>query len=444
VLKEDRHTRNVRGHMGISVKPLTGPSLDTDYNLTMLRDLDTDKSAPLASSLGRGYELKRNQRVSMRITPSVGRWMKPTLSYDTNYDENAEPSVRAANDPSSVRRTSVSARSTVDFLLVPGSAFTIPTAGADSIGIPFYKRAFSKVPDVTMSFIHERIAKYQKVLARPDVNFQLGLDLELPDEIVYRSPSGGGQQTDEQLRNTGFNASSDFQPFPGMSFEARYKRDKSTRTYANATSFNSSEVWPDISGNVASLSYLSFLEGALKSTSFAFGYRGSETERGTGTSRVTSRTNRTEWVPLIGWDATWSNGVRTTLNLRRSSNETLDLKGSGSRKVGTLTSVSFSLSHSFSAPQGMYIPLAGRTLRFKSNLTLNLDINYEQRLDRTPTANNRIDADSRKFSIVPRASYSFSKTITGSANARYEQQTDRKLGQTWRTIGLSASVLIRF
>jgi hypothetical protein len=73
-----------------------------------------------------------------------------------------------------------------------------------------------------------------------------------------------------------------------------------------------------------------------------------------------------------------------------------------------------------------------------------LDVNYEIRLDRTPSAGDRIDANTRKFSILPRASYSFSKSITGTANARFEQQSDRKLGQTWRTIGLSASVLIRF
>jgi hypothetical protein len=92
----------------------------------------------------------------------------------------------------------------------------------------------------------------------------------------------------------------------------------------------------------------------------------------------------------------------------------------------------------------MYIPLAGRTLKFKSTLTLSADISYEMRLDRTPSAGNRVDTDTRRFSIGPRASYSFSDNITGSANARFEQRSDRKLGQTWRTIGLNASVLIRF
>jgi hypothetical protein len=445
VVKEDRYTRSIKGNIGITAKPITGPALETDYSLKIFRDLDTNKNLPIVNSVGWGKELKRNQRVGLRIRPTFGGWMKPTFSYDVNYDENGEPSVRAADDPASVRRASVSARSTIDFIVIPASAFSIPRTGTvDSVGPPVYKRIISKVPDITMSYVYDRSSKYQKVLARPDFAFQLGLDTKLPEDIIYAGVTGSGQQTDEHVQTRGFNASSDFQPVPSLSVEARYKRDKSSRTYAGATSFNYSEVWPDISGNVSTLWYLNVFGGALKSTSLAFGYRGTVTERGTGTSTVTNRVNRSEWLPLLGWDATWSNGVRTTLNFRHSNTETRDLKGAGTLKTSKSTAVSFSVSHSFSAPQGMYIPLAGRTFRFKSNLTLNLDFNYETRLDKVPSAGDRIDTDTRKFSIIPRASYSFSKSITGSANARFEQQSDRQLGQTWRTIGLSASVLIRF
>lgn len=445
VVKENRYSRTIKGNIGISAKPIAGPALETDYNLKIFRDLDTNKNVPIASSIGLGKELKRNQKVGLRIRPTVGGWMKPTFSYDVNYDENAEPSVRAAEDPSSIRRASVSARSTFDFLVIPSSAFRGRPTGTDSLGTPIYKRIVSRVPDITLSYVYDRSSKYQKVLARPDLAFQLGLDTKLPDELVYSTVTGTGQQTDEYVRTTGFNASSDFQPVPTVSFETRYKKDKSERTYAGATSFNSTQVWPDLSGNLSTLWYLNVFGGALKSTSLAFGYRGTETERGTGVSTVTNRVNRSEWLPLLGWDATWSNGVRTTLNFRHSSTETRDFKGSGTLKTSKTNTVSFSISHSFSAPKGMYIPLAGRTFKFNSNLTINLDVNYETRLDRTPSAaNNRIDANTRKFSVIPRASYSFSKSITGSADARFEQQSDRKLGQTWRTIGLSASVLIRF
>jgi hypothetical protein len=198
-----------------------------------------------------------------------------------------------------------------------------------------------------------------------------------------------------------------------------------------------------MSGNVTGLKSPGFLGDKMKSTSFSFGFRRARTEEGANAA-VNKSTVTSEWLPLVGWDATWGNGMRTTFNLRHSNGETETFTGTGTKKNSSATSIDFSLSHSLSAPQGMYIPLAGRTLKFESTLSLSLDIGYEMNLDTTPTAGDRVDTDTRKLSIGPRASYSFSKNITGSANARFEQRTDRKLEQTWRTIGLNASVLIRF
>jgi len=442
VVKQDRYSRNIKGDFAVSYTPLSGPMLKTGYRLTMARDMDTNKDVPIIESIGLGTELKRSQSADIQITPSFGKWMKPTLSYDVDYSENSDPSVRSAGDPGSVRRASVTTKSLVDVVLAPSGAVTMPGRG-DTTGLSLPQLILSKIPDLTMSYVIDRKGTYQKILGRPDFAFQFGLDTRVDEALVYQGTSGAAQKTDEHTRNRGFVVSSDFKPFRLLSLEARFKTDRNKREYAGATSFNSSTTWPDVTGNITGLGGLGFLEGTLKSTSFAFGYRGSETEKGTG-SAVNDRTTQSEWLPLVGWDATWSNDIRTTFNLRHSSSEKETFTGAGTKKKSSATSLSFSLGHTFSAPQGMYIPLAGRTLKFESNLTLNLDMVYEMRLDRTPTAGNRIDTDERKLSISPRASYSFSKNITGSANARFEQTTDRKLGQTWRTIGLSASVLIRF
>ena len=442
VVKQDRYSRDIKGNFSVTYTPLSGPMLKTDYRLTMAREMDTNKRVPIIESIGRGRELKRSQSAGVQITPSFGRWMKPTFSYDVDYNENSDPSVRSAGEPRSIRRASMSAKSLVDVMLAPSGTVTMPAA-SDTVGLSVHELILSKIPDVTMSYVINRVGKYQKILNRPDFAFQFGLDTKVDEDIIYRGSSGAAQKTDEHTRSRGFIMSSDFEPVKHLSMEARFKTDKSKREYAGATSFNASTSWPDVTGNISGLGNLGFLEGTLKSTSFAFGYKGSQTEKGTG-SKVNTRTSKTEWLPLVGWDATWNNGLRTTFNLRRSSSETETFTGTGTRKNSSATSVSLSLSHSFSAPQGMYIPLAGRTLKFESNLTLNLDMTYEMRLDKTPTAGNRVDTDERKLGITPRASYSFSKNITGSANARFEQRSDRKLGQTWRTIGLSASVLIRF
>jgi hypothetical protein len=441
---EDRYTRDVKGTFSVSFKPFSGPSIETDYSLKTTRDLDLAKKVPLSTSIGRGRELTRSQRAGIRIKRSFGNWMRPTLSYDVNYDENADPKVKSAGDPGGVRRASVSNRSRVDLVLTPGAVFSDSKKPGDTTGVALHRLILSKIPDITAGYVIDRSSKYNKLLSRPSLKFQLGLQPEVDEDLVLLPSSGAAQPTDEFTRKDGMNLSTEFRPLSSLSLDAKYKYDKSLRTYAGSKTFTETAIWPDITGNLSSLTSLSFLQGVLKSSSLVMGYKGSSTARGVGTSETTNRTDKSEWVPLIGWDATWSNGVRTTFNLRRATSETENLQGTRSLQRTRTTSIDVSVRHSFSAPQGMYIPLAGRTLRFKSNLTVSVDVSYETVRGTTPTLGNRLDRDTRKLAILPKASYSFSKNITGSANITFRQDSDRKLGQTFRTIGVSASVLIRF
>jgi hypothetical protein len=410
----------------------------------MTRDLDLDKSVPLTTSLGRGRELNRSQRAGMRIKRAFGKWMQPTLSYDVNYNENAEPKVRTAGDPPGVRRASTSSRSRVDVILAIGSAFPEGGGPADSMGVPVHRRVLSRIPNVEASYVLDRASKYNKLRGRPGLKFQLGLAPEVDDDLVLLSSTGAAQPTDELTRTDGFNLRTGFRPFSFLTLDSEYKYNKSQRSYAGSKTFTDTEVWPDVTGNISSLTDLSFLQGILKSSALVSGYKGSNTSRGVGESLTTERTHKSEWAPLIGWDATWQRGFRTTFNIRRSTSESENLKGTRSLIRTHVTAIDFSFRHSFSAPQGMYIPLAGRTVKFKSNLTFTLDLNYDSTKSTRPTSGNRVEKNDRSFGITPKASYSFSKNITGSASAAFKQSTDRKLGQTWRTIGVHASVLIRF
>jgi hypothetical protein len=441
---EKRYIRDVKGVFSVGFKPFSGPSVETDYSLKMTRDLDIYKKVSLVSSLGWGRELRRTQSASLLVRRTFGQWMKPTLSYKANYDENSDPSLRAGTDAEGVRRVTLKSGATVDLVLTMGSVFDPGQDSGDTTGTPLYVSVLSKIPDIMASYVLNRDSKYNKISKRPGLIYQLGIDPVLSDDLILVGTAGAARPNDEYIRGNGFNLSTEFRPIQSVSVGSKYKFNKSVRTYAGAKTFNQTVIWPDITANVSSMSYLSFLENIVKSSSVAVGFKGTSTSGGEGTSDENRREHKAEWLPLVGWDATWSNGLRTTFNVRHSRGQKEDLKGSGSVKKSKQTTVNLSLRHSFSAPQGMYIPLAGRTLKFTSNLTLSLDVNYETRLAWTPTGNNRIDTSTRKFSIQPKASYSFSKNITGSANGVFEQETNRKLGQTWRAIGINASVLIRF
>ncbi|MFZ1948268.1 MAG: hypothetical protein WAW06_12030, partial [bacterium] len=442
-VKQDRYTRDIKGDFSVSFKPIMGPALETDYLLSTTRDLDQNKQVPILSSIGRGWELKRSQRASFTLRPAITRMMRPALGYNVNYDENSDPSVRSSEDPSSVRRVSVSSRSTVDLLVQPSVLASAPDGGGDSLGVSLLTRILAAVPDIDVGYFLDRSSKYNKLLERPGLKYQLGIDTSVDHGIIYEASTSAGQPTDDITRSDGVDVSTDFKPVETVALTTKYRLDKTERTYAGLTTVTRETVWPDVTSNISSDVYLPLFRGKVKSSSIVTGYKGSRSTRGQS-DEETGRTRRSEWTPLVGWDATWSNGVRTTFNIRRSSNTTEDTKGTGSEKNSKSTSANFSVRHSFSAPEGMYIPLAGRTLKFKSSLSVQLDLSYESRMDTTPSAGNRVDSSRRIFSIAPKASYSFSKNVTGSADARFEQNTDRKLKQTWRTIALNASVLIHF
>ena len=443
MVKQDRYVREIKGDFAIAYKPIVGPALDTDYLLNMTRDLDQNKHVPILSSIGFGTELRRNQRASFNLRPAMGRLLKPSLGYNVNYEENADPSVRAANDPFGTRRVSVSSRSTIDVLLQPSAMIGEPGGQPDSLGISIFERLLAVIPDIDVGYFLDRNSKYNKLTERPGLRYQLGIDTSVEDDIILANSGGAGQPTDDITRADGFDVSSAFKPLETVSVTTKYGLDKTRRIYAGSTTFTRETVWPDVAGNISSSVYLPLFKGALKSSSITAGYKGSTSMRGAGDAE-TSSSKKSEWLPLFGWDATWSNGVRTTFNLRYSKYTALDTKGTGSAKDSKTKAADFSLRHSFSAPEGMYIPLAGRTLSFKSNLSVELAVSWESRIDTTPSAGDRVDASTTTLQISPKASYSFSKNVSGSADARFEQRTDRKLKQTWRTIGINVSVLIRF
>ena len=442
VVKQNRYAREVKGDFSVSFKPITGPSLETDYMLNMTRDLDQNKHVPILSSIGKGWELKRAQRAGVTIRPAVGKLLKPALGYNVNYDENADPSVRGPDDPTGVRRVSASSRSTVD-LLIQTSVLSGGGQSTDSTGVSVFRRVLGIIPDIDVGYFVDRSSKYNKLRKRPGLRYQFGIDPSVDRDLVLTTGGGAGQATDDITRSEGFDVSSDLQPIETISVTTKYKLDKTERLYAGSKTFTRNTVWPDVASNISSSFYLPVFRGKVKSSSIMTGYKGTTSTRGESDNE-TNRSTKSEWLPLVGWDATWSNGMRTTLNLRHTSGTTRDTKGTGSEKNSRSTSVNVSVRHSFSAPEGMYIPLVGRTAKLKSSMSVQLDLSYESRIDITPSANNRVDASRSVFSVIPKASYSFSKNVTGSADARFEQTTDRKLDQTWRTIGLNASVLIRF
>ena len=101
--------------------------------------------------------------------------------------------------------------------------------------------------------------------------------------------------------------------------------------------------------------------------------------------------------------------------------------------------------YSFTLPEGVGMPLRrlGGSSGGGGKVSLNLDLNYSKDKSENLTARS-ITSEITRFSVVPKATYTFSRNMNGNLNAKFAQDSDHKRGQTTRTIGLGIELTIKF
>jgi hypothetical protein len=102
----------------------------------------------------------------------------------------------------------------------------------------------------------------------------------------------------------------------------------------------------------------------------------------------------------------------------------------------------FSFQYSLTAPKGLKIPLFKR-VKFNSQLSLNLDITLAGNKTQSFSGGIKsVDADKRQMTVEPRLTYQFSRAITGSIRAKWDDSNDKILKRKHhvRELGLSAEI----
>ncbi len=159
-----------------------------------------------------------------------------------------------------------------------------------------------------------------------------------------------------------------------------------------------------------------------------------------------------DFSPLLSWQTTWKKRISTnaSINYNHTSNISY-LSGSGIRrsKIDTKTrAADFSLSYSFSAPQGLKIPFLQR-VRFSSDLSVSWQLRYSQTL-----REQAVWTEAGEATIVPQqrdnaigtnlgASYRFSRTIEAGLNTGYSYNRGIT-GLTTQRTDVNIWLLLRF
>lgn len=160
-----------------------------------------------------------------------------------------------------------------------------------------------------------------------------------------------------------------------------------------------------------------------------------------------------DYSPLLSWQTTWKKKVSTTLSANYSTAAATNyLSEDGLRRNVTDTRTrggNASVSYSFSAPQGIKLPLL-RRLKFSSDLTLNATMRYANTVGTLvawdtlglPVDSTDLSNDN-SYGGTLAASYRFSRSIEAGLNTSYSRSKGLT-PVTTETVDLNLWVLFRF
>ncbi len=520
-------TRSLLGTMGVQWDPVRSNTFDSSFSFNKRQDFDRHPEEALWESFKRGgRELQRDHVTRLSYRPGFFRWLRPVVSYDTNYQEDQGPSVqppdlqsrpeaqggpirvfRVQNSNSRDFTTTLSLRQLLPKRRETGARGTAPASRARSSRQgrswrddlppeperdedeepeaekpeseeeggeegeepkgPDFGRIYDgltslvhTIGDIRYSYSDRRSSRYSRVSDRPDLAYQFGLTGFDLDVIVPFAGAGASnliEDNTEDAYSTKLDTS--FEPTSTIYLDGSYSRNISKKTLRGTRNKTEDLTFPDISVTIEGLEDRLFLRRWTKSSSLNSAYRRQRRRSGklpVPGAAVDSTANwydtenvRKEFSPLLSWSTNWKSGLNTTVSLNRSTTvDESDFRSVLSSTETTSTGWRVNGRYSFSAPKG--ITILGRRLRFKSDLTLNFDVNgseaksVESSIPETGSVTTTVRSHQKSLGIEPRATYNFSRKIQGSVNFSYRRNQDLQRDRTDKTISLAFEAILKF
>jgi hypothetical protein len=437
-------TRLFDGTMAVQWDPVRSNTFDSSFRFNKRQDFDLREDLGLSKSLRRGgRELSRDEGLRASWRPGVLRWLRPVLTYDTNYAEDQSPSVQPpdlATRPDSlggslrvlrVQNTAtreVSATLNLGTLIggsgggrpgrrpreggtkespppdaEPGEAPPPSPPPGDGKAAPDpstrlfrglwdgARRLVATMSDVRGTYTDRRSSRYSRVRERPGFGYQFGFEEFDLGLIEPTSSTGSGLIEDNTDQSWASKLDTSLQPFSGLVLDGGWARTTSRAALSGSRTKTDDVTFPDVSVSLDGLERHGRLDRWAKSASLSTSYR--KTTRRTGRLPPDDeprppdepwyerQTERSEFTPFLSWNAAWKSGLNTTVSHSRSTTvEESEFNTVLSQTETEGKSWEATGRYSFSAPQG--IRLLGKRLRFRSDLTLTVSVDRSEDLTR--------------------------------------------------------------
>jgi cell surface protein SprA len=464
-------------------------TLHTAYSLSSNRDISKPGRFKLSvnpSKLKLGQERSFTQRFESNFQPKIVKPVDNRFTFSSTYAENSDFNA----NPDSTRTTQAGGTFKTDVTLnlqslfpalgagrqqrpkpppvrppnIGGGAQPGDTTGQDlrpqqpdeqtnggpSFGSPkwVWRRFIGllrTIQPIRGSYTKDRKLNLRGLTARPSWQYLFGF-AENPNVPIKNTTGLSGPS--QSVYSDDYELNSGLQPGRGLTINGGYSLRNSITRSSNDPTYAKSISFPDLSISLQGLEKIFIFRKFASSVSLTSAYTKKTDDNGRAdTHLLLTRNISKQWAPLAGLAFNFPGNLKASVTYNLSKVSTVNTGGNGLSNRNTFAkenSIKFSFNYSFTAPQGMKLPLLKR-IKFNSQLTMSLDITLNNTKTEAVTGDiSSISANTSHIVIEPRLTYQFSRAITGGLHARWDDSSDKILNRKHHIRELGINAEIRF
>ncbi len=277
---------------------------------------------------------------------------------------------------------------------------------------------------------------------RPSLYYQMGLTREPGADFTELTGNETQQQTqtwkDSYSLNTGLKLPLDIDT--DLAFNhTREKSQTSSLTEKFSTTF------PDMKVTWGRIGQLAFFKNYTSSVRAQSAYKMTKSVEYRDGEK-TSESTKYDLNPVFSLNVNWRMGLQSNFSWNRNITDTRNTSLQNTITRSMKNAYSLTLSYNLSARQGIKLPIFGK-VEFDNTLNLKLTGSYNHnRTEERFTDSDEVTprSDTEEISIVPGATYKFSRNIDASFSFTYMNSNDLRTHTKRRMRQVSIKITLRF
>ena len=395
-----------------------------------------------------GKEANFSENLSMNLRLSIKRVFIPHISFSSQYNENSPRNLQTSD---TVKLRDVTQSNNINFSIplkinwVLEKIASLRNEEKDTIldnpfdYLLFYLHKLSRrLSDISFSYNIQRSSNLYSLPKRPKSSYRYGID--------YVTGVKGGDEGRSQRgesRNLNLSGNVSF-PYFTIKYSAR-NNYRTTHTYTSAR-MNKGITWPSLVLSLSSIERL--IPGVSKIItrgSLSFNYEKSRNEQGELEKEPDSKSIMTRISPNLNFS--FKKDIRLNISYSLNNQTTTDFRFGIRKSYSKNSSLTITLSYTFSSPEGIKIPFSSKkVLKIKSSVQTNLNLsisssetaNETPELGRVPMTNNSI------LTLSSTTSYSFTRNIVGSLTITYNKNKNNLSGRGTSSTQINFGATFKF